>query len=417
MSEEVTVLRGGILIDGTGRGPLEDSVVIIRGSKISATGKSGRVGVPKQAKVIDVSGMTVMPGLFDLHVHLGSESLGRKIDFRLWSLETSPYLVAYHAVRNAQACLEAGFTTIRSMGGGREAWDPALRDAFEQGIFPGPRIFASALLIGMTAGHGDLFIPTTIQERPPRIADGPVECRKAVREQVRAGADFIKICTTGGVMSKEDKPTWRNYTVEEIRAITDEAHALERTVAAHAEGLVGIKNAIVGGVDTLEHGCYLDDEACEMTVERGIVYVPTLSIVHQIGVKGRELGLPEFGLRKAREVEKDHIESFRRAYRAGVKIALGTDGGYNIAQCGENALELELMVENGMSPMEAIVAGTKTSAEAIGGAEGLGTIEEGKVADVIVVDGDPLRDITVLQNKEKIRAVIKEGILMVNRGV
>lgn len=404
---------GGQLIDGTGNPPIEKAVVVVDGAKIIGVGERGSVTVPKKAKVINVSGMTVMPGLIDAHVHLASIATNEVVNFQLWGLKTPPAMKLLHAVVNAKNALDSGTTTLRNMA--RDENEISLRDAFDKGLMVGPRIVTTAGGVNMTASHGDLFTPPIIPRKPGAMADGPDECRKAVRERVRWSADFIKISTTGGVMSQGDESWWRNYTLAEIEAITDEAHALGRKVAAHAQGTEGIKNAVKGGVDTIEHGCYLDDEAIKMMVEKGTVLVPTLAIVYEIVNHGDELGVPEYGMRKAKIVFKRHVESVKKAYEKGVIIATGTDTSGRIVRFGHHAVELDLLCGCGMSPMESIVAATKTASEALDRHDKFGTLEVDKLADLIVVDGNPLDDVKVLQNKNKIRMIVKNGDIVVNR--
>lgn len=409
----VVAFVGGRLIDGTGRTPIEKSAVLIEGPKIVGVGKRGSIQIPPDAKVIDVSGKTVMPGLIDCHVHLAGISTDEKINMQLWNLKTPPALKLLHAVVNAQKALDSGITTLRNMA--RDENEVSLRDAFDQGVMVGPRIVTTAGGVGMTASHGDMFTPPIIPRRPGDTADGPDECRKAVRERVRWGADFIKISTTGGVMSEGDESWWRNYSLSEIEAITDEAHALGRKVAAHAQGTEGIKNAIRGGIDTIEHGCYLDGEAIQMMVDRGTILVPTLAIVYEIVTRGEELGIPEYGMRKAKLVFEAHVESVKNAYKGGVRIATGTDTSGRVVRFGNHAVELELLCKCGMSPMEAIVAATKTASEALGRQDKYGTLETGKLADMLVVDGNPLKDVRVLQDKDRVGMVMKNGEVVVNR--
>jgi len=240
--KSVFAFVGGRLIDGTGNLPVEKAVIVINGAKITGVGEKGSVAVPKEAEVIDIAGMTVMPGLIDAHVHLASIATNEVVNFQLWGLKTPPAMKLLHAVVNAKNALDSGITTLRNMAADEN--EISLRDAFDQGLMVGPRIVTTAGGVDMTASHGDLFTPPIIPRKPGAHADGPDECRKAVRERVRWGADFIKISTTGGVMSEGDESWWRNYTLAEIEAITDEAHALGRKVAAHAQGTEGIIKVI-----------------------------------------------------------------------------------------------------------------------------------------------------------------------------
>jgi len=410
-------LIGGTLIDGTGKKTLSDSAVLIEDSRIKSIGKKDDIDVPDGTEIIDVSGKTIMPGLIDAHVHLGTESLGRQINPAYWNMVTPTTLKVLHALRNAQLTLEAGFTSVRNVVLEQDPWDVSMKKAIELGIVKGPRIVASGGLVSMTAGHLDLFIPGSVPRREDRTADGIDQVRRAVRERIRAGADFIKICTSGGVVSLGDRPDWRNHTLEEVKTICDEAHALKRRVMAHAEGSIGVKNAIEGNVDTLEHGYFIDEEDCKAMKSKNIILVPTLGISRNIVEKGEEVGVTQEGVEKLRRFEDYHLESVKRAHRYGVKIALGTDALATIFSHGNNAFELECLVDVGLSPMEAIVAGTQNSAEAIGLRDEVGTIEEGKLADLLIIEGNPLRDVRIFQDKENIRMVIMDGETVENRGL
>lgn len=405
-------IKCGTLIDGTGADPLNDAVVLIEGTEIAEVGWAGEVEVPQGFELVDAGGMTVMPGMIDCHVHMGecvAPGLENVPYNRLLTRLTSPpTLMALRAYSRGLRYLAAGFTSVRNMGD-ISAWDVSLKKAIEEGTVHGPRMMTSAGVVGMTAGHGDLFTPPNLPRPPDATADGVPEVIKATRERIRAGADFIKICTTGGVGSALDKPTWRNFTPEEVKAIADEAHALERKVAAHAQGKVGIINALEAGIDTIEHGVYMDEECIETMIKRGTILVPTFAVVWYIVFEGEKRGMPPWRIQKAKEVYQIHVENARRAYEAGVKIAMGTDAS-DYTPHGKNALELELMCKNlGMSPTEAIVATTKTAAEAIDLSDKVGTIEPGKLADLIVVDGNPLKDIRVLQDINRIKLVLKNG--------
>jgi len=377
--------------------------------------KENEMTIPSGTDVIDAIGKTVMPGLMDMHVHLCY--WGKERDQMRYEFDTPPTLMALKAARAAQQTLEAGFTTARDAGSFNDCVI-SLKKAVELGVVSGPRIVTAGLWMTQTGGPCDTDWPSHLPTQIfLQVADDGVDgVRKAVRERFRAGSDFIKIFATGDVYSKGAGPEVRRYTVEEIRAVVDETHAVRKKVAAHAEGIEGIKNAIRGGVDTIEHGMYLDDEACQMMKQKNIILVPTLVVMHNIVTEGIEAGtLPE-AVRKGKEAAEAHLASFRRAHEAGVKIAMGSDAFMGICRHGENARELELMVEAGFTPMEAIVASTKTGAETVGLEDLIGTIEVGKLADIIMVEGDPLQDMRILQDLKKIRMVMKGGDIAVLRG-
>jgi imidazolonepropionase-like amidohydrolase len=405
-----TLIKGARLFDGTGAAPLERGTVLIEGGEIVEIGSEGEIACPPEAQVIAASDWTVMPGLIDTHVHLRTPAVKDRLAYEV---KTRPTLKAFYLADNARRTLEAGFTTLRDAGSSVECI--AVKRAIELGLVVGPRLLASGV-VTMTAGHGDRAMGRPNWPiRPEDTADGVDEVRKRVREHVRSGFDWIKITTTGGVLSEGDESWWRNYTLDEIEAITDEAHALGRRVAAHAHGREGIKNAILGGVDTIEHGIYLDDELLEMMVERGLFLVPTMTIGRAFQERAQEVGLSEGAIRKGNAVMEVVMENMARAHQSGVKIAMGTDCSGNLARAGENAWELELMVEIGMSPMEAIVASTGDAAQAIGLGDVTGTLEVGKKADLILVDGNLLENIGILRQKERVRLVMKEGEIVVDR--
>ncbi len=409
-------LVGGRIIDGTGKPPIERGVVVIKNGVIVDVGSTGSVEVPSKAKVIDVSGKTIMPGLVDAHTHLTGLRTGDLIREPL--LTPFATLVA-RAIRDLEALINSGFTTIGDAG---SIIALQLKKAVEEGTIVGPRIIAAGHVLTQTFGHGDEhFMPVEyVDARTSKltmpfsalICDGIEECRKAARYALRVGADFIKIMTSGGVLSEKDRPEYTQFTLDEIKAIVEEARHARRFVHAHAQGAEGIKNAINGGVKVIAHAIFIDDEGAELAKEKNTIVVPTFSVVEHLLEFGGEVGVPEWGLKKASEVYEVHVENIRRAYKRGVSIACGTDflGGAKAFRHGENALELQLLVEKiGMSPMEAIVAATMNGAKAVGLEEKIGTLEKGKIADIIVVDGNPLSDIKVLRDTSKIVLVVKEG--------
>ncbi|MEM0265001.1 MAG: amidohydrolase family protein [Candidatus Methanomethylicia archaeon] len=408
----ILALVNGFLIDGTGSPPLDKAIVVIDGGRIKAVGVSGEVKIPSDAKIIDLNGLTIMPGLIDAHMHfMGTRTHKLEENFTI-----PDQVKLLRCVSDASALLDAGFTTVKDCGGTNGLY---LKFAINEGSIRGPRVIASGYVLSQTFGHGDVhFLPINwVKEKIPTICDGVDDCRRAARYALREGADFIKICATGGVMSMRDRPEHTQFSYEEIKAIVDEAQKVGTFVTAHAQGTQGIKIAISAGVKTIDHGIYLDEEAIKMMKERDVILVPTLSIVHQIVTRGKEVGIVEWGLMKAAEAFESHIKSVKMAYEAGVKIAVGTDfGGPELWKLGTNAMELELLVDKiGFKPMDAIVSATKISAEACGLLNKIGTIETGKLADIIVVKGNPLEDIRILRNIENIKLVMKEGKIEVNR--
>lgn len=400
------VLKNMNLIDGNGN-IVEDAVVIVEGSKIQHVGKNNGQ-IPSEAEVVDMKGYTVLPGMIDSHMHLGGNGEpNRELDM-LKELLPMTTLKAYV---NAKADLMAGFTTIRSMGD-RGFLDISLKKAIERGLVEGPRMKVSGQAISMTGGHGDKWLaPEITYSGYGVIADGPDEMRKAARYQLKMGADFVKMMATGGVMSEGDEPGSPQLTEAEMRAATEEAHKVGKKTAAHAQGTEGIKNAIRAGIDSIEHGIFLDDEAIRMMKDKGVFLVATLVAPYNIKKYGREAGIPEHAVRKTEEIISYHADSFSRAYKAGVKIAMGTDAATPFNKHGENAQELVLMVENGVKPMDAIMAATKWGSQLLGMEKIVGTLEPGKEADVIAVDGDPLKDVSILKN---VKFVMKAGKIYKN---
>jgi imidazolonepropionase-like amidohydrolase len=397
-----TAIRCGTLIDGTGTDPVRDATLVFDNDTIVAIDKD----VPRDAEqVIDASHLTVMPGMIDCHVHLGSSTWG--LQERL----LTPFsLIVAHALNHARITLEAGFTSVRDAAGTPRG----VKMAIEQGLFPGPRLRIAVSALSQTGGHGDSVMPNganirPVSELPFTVVDGVEGVRRATREVLRAGADQVKVHTSGGVMSPNDEPGATGFSPDEIAAIVYEARAAGKTVMAHAQATQGIKNAVLGGISSIEHGIYLDEEVIDEMKKRGTYFVPTLvAPVWVIRRAEKDPGsVPPYALRKAREVMADHQASFRLAVERGVRIAMGTDTG--VGPHGTNAEELERMVEGGLTPMQAIVATTKTAAECSRIAHLTGTLEAGKRADILAVDGDPLSDITLLQDTTKLAMIVANG--------
>lgn len=392
--ERQTVVRNARLIDGSGA-PMQDSIdLLIEGERVRAIGRGVAAG--DDADQVDASGTWVLPGLIDCHVHMTSK--GDPDDIEKMRTQKPPHF-AWIAAENARRTVEAGITTVRDLGAAHEV-AILLRDQIATGALPGPRMRAVGSIICITGGHG-WFIG--------READGPDDVRKAVREQLRAGADAIKFTATGGVMTPGVDPRASSFTEEELRAGVDEAHKAFRRAAAHAQGTAGIRNAVRAGIDSIEHGIYLDDEIIAEMKARGTVLVPTLAAPHAIGTHGLAGGIPAYAVEKSAQVQEAHRDSFRRAVQAGVRVAMGTDAGTPFNRHGANADELVLMVENGMTAAAAIVAATSTAAELLDLADVTGTLTPGRSADLLIVAADPLADITVLTHPGGIIAVMKAG--------
>jgi imidazolonepropionase-like amidohydrolase len=409
-------ITNAMLFDGSGKLPYGPATVLIQGDRIDKIGPSGQIPIPEnlraRGRVIDGTGKFLMPGLVDSHVHItgsGDPNVLKRMK------EPVPH-AAIRSTLNAKATLEAGITALRDAGGGFLI-DVALKQAITEGLVPGPRLKVAGKGLSITGGHGDSLNgwPPEIQFKARYVVDSPVEARRAAREQLRDGADHLKLHATGGVMSEGDVPTARGLTVEEMRAAIEEAHNVGKKTMAHAQGANGIKNAILAGISSIEHGFYLTDEIIELMLKNHVFLVPTLCAVHHIVVHGTEAGIPEYGVTKAREAQKAHLESFFRAYKAGVKIAMGTDAATPFNYHGKNALELELMVNAGMKPLDALVSATRQGAELMGWGDVMGQVKPGFWADLILVEGDPLSDIKVLQGKDNVKLVIKAGEIEVNK--
>lgn len=375
--------KGFKLIDGTGSMPVENAYMIVEDKKISNLGCFVDLDTVEDCEVIDLTGKTVMPGLINSHVHIVMEPAA---DPNAILMSESKYKATLRGVANLKKQLHAGTTFFRDMGG-LDFIDLEIRDAVKQGLIEGPEFLASGKVITMTGGHGWMM---------GREADGPEETRRAAREQLKAGADVIKIMATGGVMTKGVEPGSPQLSTEEMRAAVEEAKKAGKKTATHAQGTTGIKNAIRAGLDSIEHGIFLDDEAIQMMVENGTFLVPTLVAPYFIVKYGEEAGIPKFAVDKANYVMEYHLDSFRRAHAAGVKIAMGTDSGTPFNKHEGAPYELKMMAENGMTSMEAIVASTKGSSECLGIDKEYGTLESGKFADFLVLDKCPIEDLDVL---------------------
>ena len=389
------LFRNGRIITGTGE-VIEKGAVAIDGKIITFVGPARGLLPSKKDTVFDLSGKTVLPGLIDCHVHLcldgNPDPLG---PLSQDSLPTTTLKTALHALLT----LEAGVTTVRDLGG-KDYVDIAIRDGIEARLLQGPRMLCGGKVICMTGGQGWQF---------GREANGADSVREGVREQLKAGANVIKLMATGGIITKGNDPGAAQLTLEELRAGVEEARKAGRRTASHAQGGEGIKNALLAGIDSIEHGVFLDEEAIQLMSERRAYLVPTLSAPYHIQRAGVKGGIPAYIVEKSNAVMKSHLQSIRKAYKAKIPIAMGTDAGTPFNRHGENPKEMELLVKVGFSPMEAIVAATKTASEVLGLEKLIGTIEKGKLADLIVVKGNPLEDIGLLQGKDKILAIMKEG--------
>lgn len=418
--KEKKVVKAGTLIDGKHRETLENVSIVIDGNQIQAIKKSEEMDVPNDAKVIDAMDQTVLPGLIDAHLHLfGMET----DDFVKESIVRDDEVGIIKNIFDARDLLEAGFTTVKDCGSkGGLYLKKAMQEDWAKNRIKAPRIVtAGYVTLSQTFGHGDThYFPLEYaKEENPGICDGVPECKQKARLALREGADFIKIMATGGVLSQRDRPENIEFTMPELDAIVNEAEKAGTFVTAHAEGTEGIKNAIEAGVKTVDHCDLIDSKGIEMAKARDVIMVPTLSISYQIMEGGIEAGYPEWGVEKQKKLWEPSCKNIERAYNEGVTIAAATDFcGSELLQHGNNAMELELLVEKcNFKPIDAIIAATANAAKACDLEDKVGTIEQGKMADLIIFEGDPLEDISLLQDHEKIKGVFKGGVLEVDRGL
>jgi imidazolonepropionase-like amidohydrolase len=406
-AKPLTYIKAGRLFDATSDTAKLNMVIVVEGERIQKVGTAAEIAIPANAKVIDLSHATVLPGLIDCHTHLGARA--DRYD-EIYNFKDTPFQSAFAGVLNAKKTLDAGFTTVRDLGG-YPFLAVDLRNSISEGFIPGPRIVASGPGISITGGHGDLnnYAPQVRvmmfpEERDYAIADGVDQIRWLVRAQVKYGVDVIKIMSTGGVLSKGDNPGAPQYTFEELKAAADEAHMAGRRIASHAHGAEGIKNAIRAGIDTIEHSSLIDEEGIRMAKERGTWLDFDIYNDDYILGKAKDYNIPQEFVEKEKKIGRLQRENFEKAFRAGAKMIFGSDAG--VYPHGDNGKQFAFMVKYGMTPAQAIRAATSSAAEAINRKDDVGTIEAGKFADVIAVDADPLKDVTAL---ERVAFVMKGG--------
>jgi imidazolonepropionase-like amidohydrolase len=404
------VLKGGTLIDGTGAGPVSGTTVVVRDQRIEAVTTRGG-DWPGEAEIVDVAGMTILPGLIDCHDHLAMHGYDLA---RRWGIDEPQSTRALRTAKVLQDTLAAGYTAVRDAGG----LDAGFKRAIEEGLIAGPRLVISLCIVSPIGGIGDRVSPSGLfccvpndPLLPDSVVNSLADVRPVVRRIVRAGADVIKCATTGGASSRPGHgPRDGAFNLDEMQALTEEAHALDRRVMCHALGGRGLQIAIEAGVDSIEHGCYLDEEPelLDMMAERGIFFVPTFA-VYEYHRKSALAHIRE----RAQHLQEHHAESLRRAYAAGVKIVSGTDaGGHGHPS---NAMEIECLVKTGLTPLQALRAATGWAAECLGLDGDVGTVEKGKLADLVVVAGNPLDNVAVLQDPAHIALVLKGGEIVANR--
>jgi imidazolonepropionase-like amidohydrolase len=405
-ADKVVVIRAGKLVDVVAGKVLADQSIVINGERIVAVGPSGSVAVPAGAQVIDLKDETVLPGLVDSHTHLtGDPNL-----HGYQSLGVSDIRAALYGAHAARVTVEAGFTTVRNVGASGYG-DVALRDAIDAGELVGPRMRVSGYALGIQGGHCDNnLLPHDFHFVEAGVADGPWAARAKVRQMAKYGADTIKICASGGVLSKGDEPGAQQYTLEEMQAIVEEAHKLGRKVAAHAHGASSIRDAILAGVDSVEHASLIDDEGIKLAREKGTYLVMDIYNDDYILQEGAKAGMLPESLAKEKALGQLQRDNFRKAFRGGAKMAFGTDAG--VYPHGDNARQFRYMVQYGMTPMQAIQAATINAADLLGWKDRIGSLSNGKFADIIAVKGDPTADPAVLTRVNFVMkggAVLKDG--------
>ena len=401
LAQDITVIKAGSLFDSRSGDVTRDVLIVIEDDRIVAV-MDGDEEIPDEAEVIDLSDSFVLPGVMDMHTHV----VGNLANNFFAGYFQSPHRATIGGVVNAEKTLMAGFTTIRNVGAG-DYMDVALRNAINDGEVPGPRMAVSGPSLGITGGHCDRnSLNSSFEERSDGVADGPWAVREKIRTNVKYGVDLTKFCATGGVFSKGTKVGMTQYTLEEMEAIVDESHTHGRKVAAHAHGNEGIKRAIIAGVDSIEHASFLDEEAVRMGMERGTFFAMDIYNTEYTLERGAENGVPEENINKEREVGTRQRQSFTLAVEMGAKVVFATDSG--VYPHGDNGKQFARAVRFGMTPVQAIQSATSLTAELLGWEDQVGAIEEGLYADIIAVHGDPLDDISEL---EDVDFVMKGGVV------
>jgi imidazolonepropionase-like amidohydrolase len=403
---QVTIIKAGRLIDPDAGTVLRNQVIVVKGNKFESVGNNA--AIPPDAKVIDLSGMTVLPGLIDCHTHLADGKYGE--DDPLVQLRKSASQSVLESIPNARAMLESGFTTVRDVGVYRALNDVALRDAINNGYIAGPRMYVAGAYVTITGGAGamtgmapDIVLPWAFHYGE---ANSPWEVRQKIRLLAHDGVDHIKILTSGAVLTHGSNPRSQEFTPEEIQAAVDEASHFGLRVAAHAHSPQGIKNAIRAGVASVEHATLIDDEGISLAKQRGTYLVMDIYDDECIQADGKKGNMPAEFLEHDRELGEVQRENFRKAVKAGVKLAFGTDAG--VCPYGTSGKQFAFMVRYGMTPMQAIQAATSSAADLIGRSSEFGSIKPGKYADLVAVSGDPLKDVSLLEN---VQFVMKDGVV------
>jgi len=401
-------IHNGNLIDGNGSEVVHNAGVLIKNSEIVSVGLEDSLKIPQEKiKRIDAHGGYILPGFIDVHSHLLLD--GFMLEDNVFT-PLSYYF--YKGAQNLQLTLNAGVTSVRDAG----MADFGVKQALQDNVITGPRLQICVMPLSITGGHFDLWLKSGFDVKisypglPSAVCDGEVEVRKRTREVLRAGAEVLKVMVTGGVMSANDSPEHPQFTLEELRVVVEEANYRQVKVMAHAHGAEGMKNAVRAGVESIEHGTFLDREVIRLMLDKGTWLVPTLLVNKYNREKAESGGLPDYSKDDAIRVAKVHQKNMKKAYNSGIPILMGTDCG--IAPHGQNLKELGLLCEVGMTPIEAIQAGTKKAAECLGWQDKIGTLEKGKLADIVICNTDPVEDIGSLGNPQSIELVLKNGAIV-----
>lgn len=403
-----SLIQNGTLIDGTGNKPIKDAVILIKDNIIEYTGTEDALNVPDSSITkIDANGGFILPGFIDSHLHLMTN--GFHMEDTMYNPLSQFF---YNGLKNMRITVDAGVTTVRDAG----LADYGVKMAVEKGLMVGPRMQISISPLSITGGHFDFWLKSGFDMKisypgfPDSICDGIDDVRRKVREVMRAGAEVIKVMATGGVMSANDSPEHPQFSMGELKVIVEEAGTRELKTMAHAHGAEGIKNAVMAGIDSVEHGTYMDEEAIQMILENDVYLIPTLITQKYNKIVAESGSMADYRVEDAIRVADIHRENIEKAYKAGVTMVMGTDSG--VIEHGINLQELGLLCDIGMSPTEAIMSGTKVAAECLGWQDKIGTIEAGKLADVVISKKNPLSNINSLGNPDNIEVVIKDGNML-----
>lgn len=407
------MLIGGTIIDGKGSNPIQDKAVIIEGKNIKDIVIVNSILKDNKTDYIllDLKGQYIMPGFIDAHTHIQLSGEQSEIQNFRESIPKKTLRAALHA----KEIIEAGFTSIRDLGA-EYLIDLGVRDAINEGLLIGPRMFVSGYKIMPTGADFPIYSPE-VKIEGQHVMDSPGEIKREVRTLLAQGVDLIKVMTSGRTFRETSSPDAYALSLEDTKIAVQEAHNQNKKVSAHAHGKKGVKIALQAGCDSLEHGTILDDQDIEMMLKNNIFLVPTLSYGKHIEELGAKCNLPEYAIKKAIKSRKNRLNSFSKALKSGVKIAMGSDSGMPFVNHGENIYELMAMIEAGMTIMQAIQSMTSWAAELIGVSDKVGIIAPGKLADIVIADKNPLKDISVLYNKENIKGVVKEGKIEIDRGL